>query len=201
MPDEEKMEEISDELSEGKSGGFFSIFKKLPILIFTIVIVIILSYLLVIKVIKPMLTSNPQKEIKKIETLKPKDNPQEVIQKTNEGEEIPTEEKKPIGTIYTFENDFMFNPLVKEPDDEYSIFIVSLSVEVDNSEVVPEIEERMPQLRDIVIEILSAKTLKELIKPETKVRLKTEIKKEFNKLLIKGKVTNVFFNKYQFQIM
>jgi len=200
MP-EEKMEEISEDLLDGSSKGGGAFFKKIPVLIFGIIIMIILSYLLVIKVIKPMLTEDKTAKVKKVEELKPKDNPKEVIQKTDQGDEIPTEEKTEIQEIYTFPETFEINPLVRDEMDDISILLVSISLELDNSDVISEIEKRTPQLRDLINTMFSSKPLRELIKPETKIRMKNDIQKELNKILIKGKVVNVYFQKYQFQIL
>ena len=199
----DKMEVISDDLiDEGKGGGLKSLFKNIPLLIAGIIVMLVLAYLLVIKMIKPMFTDDPSKRMKEVEeTLRPKDNPQEVIQKTNEGDEVPIEEKKPLQDIYSFPEDFMVNPALESADSESAILIVSISLEVDTKEVLVELEQRTPQLSDLIVQTLSSKPLSEIVKPETKIRLKNDLKKEFNNILINGKVVNVFFQKFQYQIM
>ncbi len=198
MPSE-KVEEISDDFSN--ESGIKKGIKKIPILIGGALVLIVVAYLLVIKVIAPMLSDDKAAVSEKIEKIKPEDNPTEVIKKTDEGEEGSAETKQNLGDIFSFGDDFMINPLIVDESDEPGILIVNVALEVDNKEVVPELTTRTPQLRDLLILMISSKRYSELNTLDAKERMKNDMIKELNKILINGKVTNVFFQKFQFQIM
>lgn len=200
MPDQ-RLEEISDDFRSSGPSFLQKIMKKIPLLITGIVVIIVIAYVLTIKVIAPLLKDKPEKIASTVETLRPKENPQEVIQKTNEGDEVPKEEKRALLTIFVFPEEFVINPLIRDENDEIGVLIIKLSIEIEPPETVSEVEQRNAQLRDKVIELISNRTMKELNLPETRVRVKNEIMKEFNRILMNGKVISVFFEKYQFQIM
>lgn len=200
MPDQ-RLEEISDDFRSSGPSFLQKIMKKIPLLITGIVVIIVIAYVLTIKVIAPLLKDKPEKIASTVETLRPKENPQEVIQKTNEGDEVPKEEKRALLTVFVFPEEFVINPLIRDENDEIGVLIIKLSIEIEPPETVSEVEQRNAQLRDKVIELISNRTMKELNLPETRVRVKNEIMKEFNRILMNGKVISVFFEKYQFQIM
>lgn len=74
-----------------------------------------------------------------------------------------------------------------------------VSVEVSNAETVAELTSRDPQVKDIVISVLSARTMGEVATPQGKEALKREIRERINGLLTKGKVKGVFFTEFVFQ--
>jgi len=160
MPDE-RLEEISDDLGSGGPNFIQKLMKKIPLLITGIIVIVAAAYLLTVKVIAPMLKDKPEKIASTVETMRPKENPQEVIQKTQDGEEVPQEEKKPLQTIYIFPEDFIINPQIRDENDELGILIIKISLEVEPGEAVSELEQRNAQLRDKVIELVSVRTMKE----------------------------------------
>lgn len=74
-----------------------------------------------------------------------------------------------------------------------SIAKVSLEFEVDNDAVIKEIEKRKPQIRDVLITLLSGKTLDEISTVEGKDSLREEIRDTVNRFLSKGKIKRVLF--------
>lgn len=70
---------------------------------------------------------------------------------------------------------------------------VDLEFEVDGDAVLKEIEKRKPQIRDIVIILLSSKTYKEIESAEGKNALRDEIRDRVNAFLTKGKIKRVLF--------
>ena len=76
---------------------------------------------------------------------------------------------------------------------------VNMELEVDNGEVQMEIEKRKPQIRDIVIIILSSKTYQQVATKEGKDSLREEIKDTLNSFLTKGAIQRVYFTDFLFQ--
>ena len=76
---------------------------------------------------------------------------------------------------------------------------VNIVFEVSNSDVIDEINERTPQIRDEIISILRGKSLEDINQPEGPRELREEMMQEINKILMEGRVTNVFFTEFVIQ--
>lgn len=74
-----------------------------------------------------------------------------------------------------------------------NILKVDMELEVDGDGVLKEIEKRKPQIRDIVIILLSSKTYKEIETADGKNALRDEIRDRVNAFLTKGKIKRVLF--------
>jgi len=100
-----------------------------------------------------------------------------------------------IGIIYPLE------PLIVNLDEERATryLKISLSLEVDNQEVVNELNTLKPRLIDSLITLLSNKKFTEIQSIEDKKKIRREIIAEFNKRLIKGRVINVYFSEFIIQ--
>ena len=81
-------------------------------------------------------------------------------------------------------------------DQGQKLFKVQMEFEVDNADVQEEINKRMPQIRDIIIILLSSKTYSQISSPKGKERLKEEIRDTVNSFLIKGKINKVLFTQF-----
>ncbi len=73
---------------------------------------------------------------------------------------------------------------------------VNMELEVESEKVIEEIEKRKPQIRDIIIIILSSKTFKDLESREGKEGLRDEIKDAVNSFLTKGRIKHVHFTEF-----
>ena len=78
-------------------------------------------------------------------------------------------------------------------DQGQKLFKVEMEFDVDSVEVQEEINKRMPQVRDIIIILLSSKTYNQISTPKGKERLKEEIRDTVNSFLTKGKINKVLF--------
>jgi flagellar FliL protein len=76
---------------------------------------------------------------------------------------------------------------------------VVLQLELSDPEVVPELKEIKPKLRDAVLGILASKALKDVSTTEGKQRLKEEISYRLNSYLSKGKILQVYFTEFVIQ--
>jgi flagellar FliL protein len=75
---------------------------------------------------------------------------------------------------------------------------VVMELEVDNDKVQEEIDKRKPQIRDIIIILLSSKSYATVSTPEGKETLRDEIKDTLNSFLTQGKVKRVLFTEFIF---
>lgn len=75
----------------------------------------------------------------------------------------------------------------------------SLTVELSNEEVQPEVEQRMPQVRDAVLLLIGNKTYEELQDLQGKRQLKAELQSKINSFLQSGKVRAIYFTNFVVQ--
>lgn len=107
------------------------------------------------------------------------------------GEEASTE----IGLMFPLET-FTVN-LLSESGRRYLKVVMNL--EMGGKELSPELEEKKPVFRDIIIRILSSKSLEEISTIKGKEKLKEEIVNEINPRLKDGKVKHVYFTDFVVQ--
>lgn len=103
-----------------------------------------------------------------------------------------TEEKEVMGKVIPLEK-FIVN-LAQSKGRK--IMSVSMEIEVQGEHVLEEIEKRKPQIRDIIIIILSSKTYENVESRGGKDGLRNEIKDTINSFLVQGKISNVFFTEF-----
>ncbi len=75
---------------------------------------------------------------------------------------------------------------------------INLEFEVSNDAVKEEIEKVKPKIRDMVIMLISEKSLVEVSSKEGKDKLREEIRTQVNLFLNKGQIKNVFFTEFIF---
>ena len=170
---EEKNEE-KEEKEEKKEGG-----SKLLL----IVIIVLLLLLLIIGglVAYFLLSSNPKQ-----------DNQQPT----------PQQEKKhkvsdltKMGPIYPLDP-FTVN-LVSSNADRY--LKCKISFELDSPALQQELDKKLPAIRDLIISILSSKSVEEIQTAKGKEKLKEEIKRKVNAILTTGEIRNVYFTEFVIQ--
>jgi len=73
---------------------------------------------------------------------------------------------------------------------------INMELEVDGGKVEEEIEKRKPQIRDIIIILLSSKTYDQVTTKEGKEFLRDEVRETVNSFLVKGKIKKVYFTDF-----
>lgn len=98
-----------------------------------------------------------------------------------------------VGVLYPLETF-----IVNLADNDGSRYLkVTMSLELDSTEKLKEdLDTRVPQLRDAILSILSAKRYDEVSSAQGKMILKQEILRRVNSLLPKGQITNVYFTEF-----
>lgn len=75
----------------------------------------------------------------------------------------------------------------------------SLTVELSGEDVQPEVEQRMPQVRDAILLLIGNKTYEELQDLQGKRQLKAELTSKINSFLQTGKVRAIYFTNFVVQ--
>lgn len=75
----------------------------------------------------------------------------------------------------------------------------SLTVELTNEQVKTEVEQRMPQVRDAILLLISNKTYEELQDLQGKKQLKAELLSTVNAFLQSGQVVSIYFTNFVVQ--
>lgn len=81
-------------------------------------------------------------------------------------------------------------------DQGQKLFKVEMEFDVDSVDAQEEINKRMPQVRDIIIILLSSKNYSQISTPKGKENLKEEIRDTVNSFLTKGKINKVLFTQF-----
>ena len=69
-------------------------------------------------------------------------------------------------------------------------------LELTNDIVADEIEQRLPQIRDLIISLLGSKSFDDVRSIEGKDRLREEMLRRINALLVTGKARSIFFTEF-----
>ena len=108
----------------------------------------------------------------------------------------PTEQPKPVATVFYPLDPYIVN-LIDNEGERYLKVVMQL--ELSDPLVVEELNLVKPKLRDAILDLLSAKTYKEMMDPLGKQRLRDEILMRGNMYVTKGKVTKVYFTEFVIQ--
>jgi flagellar FliL protein len=76
---------------------------------------------------------------------------------------------------------------------------VAIDLELDEEDVLEELGTKIPRIRDIVIRVLSSKSLEEISTPKGKEKLKKELIGQLNAVLLDGQVVRIYFTDFVIQ--
>ncbi len=121
------------------------------------------------------------------------DQAQATSYQEEEKAEADEDAEKEFGVIYQLED------LIVNPSHSDQFLLVNLAFEVKEDKDVEILTNRSVIVRDILIRILSGKTIEQLDGPDDKEALRQEIKDAVSTLLPKGHLFNVYFANYIIQ--
>ncbi|AEM78808.1 flagellar FliL protein [Thermoanaerobacter thermohydrosulfuricus] len=116
-----------------------------------------------------------------------------------------------FGIAFVYFNNFAFTNKPKEityynysPGGEFITNLkgdgkfvkATIELQVADKNILKTLEERNPQIRDLIIQILRGKTEQDVEGPEGQEKLKNDIKNEINKIIGEGKIVNVYFDEF-----
>lgn len=96
---------------------------------------------------------------------------------------------------------FQIEPLIVNPagSDGERYLKASVTLEMGDLAVQQEIDKRLPQIKNQINNILSSKTIAQIQTNEDRKNLQREILEKVNGMLIKGRVSNVYFEEFVYQ--
>jgi flagellar protein FliL len=100
-----------------------------------------------------------------------------------------------VSAVWTMEP-FIVN-LVDNNGERY--LKISIELEISDKNLLPELNKLKPKLRDNVLDLLTAKSYKDLVDMVGKQRLRDEIMMRLNSFLSGGKITKVYFTEFVIQ--
>ena len=178
MAEEEKKEENTEkeEKPEKSSGNN---------LILIIIVVLLVLLLIVGGVVAYLMLSGDDEE-------NPEAVKQEKVEKKKSHKEI---DDLTVGPMYPLDK-FTVN-LLSQNGSRY--LVAKIDLEQENPEMTPELDSKVSLIRDIIISILSSKTVEEISTPKGKEKLKEEIIDQINKYLEDGEVKRIYFTNFIIQ--
>jgi flagellar FliL protein len=121
---------------------------------------------------------------------------------TKSAEEKPAESKpgEPAAPTTKIGPIFDLDPfIVNLADTEPRFLKVTIKLELDNPLAKAEVSERMPQVRDAILILLSSKETVALKPTAGKLQLRDEIMQRINSLLATGQARNAYFTEFVVQ--
>ena len=103
--------------------------------------------------------------------------------------------EQPVSAVWTMEP-FIVN-LVDNNGERY--LKISIELEISDKNLIPELNKLKPKMRDNVLDLLTAKSYKDLVDMVGKQRLRDEIMMRLNSFLTGGKITKVYFTEFVIQ--
>ena len=120
--------------------------------------------------------------------------PPEEVSAAGKDEHTPSG-KAMVGTMYALDS-FIVNIGDRDRDRYLKL---KAELELSKGAVAEEIEQRMPQIRDLIISLLGSKSFDEIRSIEGKDLLREEVLQRINALLVTGKARSVFFTEFVVQ--
>ena len=105
------------------------------------------------------------------------------------------EEANKMGPI--FRMDTMIVNLADQGGKRY--LRITMEFEISSEELIPEIEKRMPQIRDAILMILPTKQYADIGTTEGKIQLRDELMANLNMLLKTGSIVTIYFSEFVVQ--
>jgi flagellar FliL protein len=111
-------------------------------------------------------------------------------------EEISVEEEENIiGPLYSL--DTMIVNLSDHGGKRY--LRVTMALELSDPDAVAVIENRLPQVRDVILMILPTKSYDDVSSTDGKIALRNQMMEKINELMTKGRVNNIYFTEFVVQ--
>jgi len=178
MAEEEKKEENSEEEEKTEKSGGNNI-------VLILIIVLLVLLLAIGGVVAYLMLSGGDEE-----------NPDTTVKQ----EKVEKKSRRKIndltvGPMYPLDK-FTVN-LLSENGGRY--LVAKIDLEQDSEELTPELDRKVSLIRDIIISILSSKTVEEISTSKGKMKLKEEIINQINRYLEDGEIKRVYFTNFVIQ--
>ena len=193
---EKEKEHPAEEVVEGGEK------KKSGNMLLIIIIVVLVLILVIGGVVVAMMSGNHDAEAEASSGTKKEASAHEDAKEAPaeedhaaEGDDHGAEGGTEAGLMFPLET-FTVN-LLSESGRRY--LKVEMTMEMEGEELSPELEEKKPIFRDVIIRQLSSKSLEEISTLQGKEKLKEGMVTELNKRLKDGKIKNIYFTDFVVQ--
>lgn len=112
----------------------------------------------------------------------------------DKGKDAAKEEKKDVKTAL-----IAIDPFVLNLAEQGRFLKVTMQLELSDATHQPIINDKIPQLRDAIITLLSSKSVESVSSPEGKFQLKDELLLRVNQVTGKDSFKNIFFTEFVMQ--
>ena len=174
MAEEENTEETTEAPAEPKKSN------NLVLIIIAVVLVLVLA---IVGVVVVMLAGGDDAPESSGSTQSTKEKPVKLM------------DSMEVGPMFPLDT-FTVNLL---SDSGRRYLKVQMNLELDGEELAAELESKTAVVRDVVIRLLSSKTLEEISTAKGKEKLKEQIVNQLNLRLRDGNVRNVYFTEFVVQ--
>ncbi len=193
MAEEEAKEENSAQDESPKKGGSLVL----------IIVIVVLVLIILIGAVAGILfmgsdESSPQQQQQMQGNYQQQNNQQQQQQQQNMPQRtsaLPQSNFAEVGPMFPLDS-FTINLL---SDSGRRYLKVEMNLELGNEELAAELESKTAVIRDIVIRLLSSKSLDEISTPKGKDKLKEQIVTQLNMRLKDGHINNVYFTEFVVQ--
>lgn len=120
------------------------------------------------------------------------------LKQTNSPGKVVIKQSEEMGPVLNLGNDILVNITSEEGMEHF--LKTNIALELDSGEkTAEEVSKRIPQIRDLIINILAAKTKEKIIEKEGKDQVRSEIINNINQLMTTGKIRNIYFQDFIIQ--
>jgi flagellar FliL protein len=111
---------------------------------------------------------------------------------------VVLKQAREMGPVISLGNDILVN--IRSEEGMEHFLKTNIVLELDSDEkTVAEVTKRVPQIRDLIINVLASKTKEKIIEKEGKDQVRSEIINSINELMTIGKVRNIYFQDFIIQ--
>lgn len=174
---------MAEEEKEEESGGGE---KKSSNLVLIIIIVVLVLVLVIGAVVAILMLSGDEEQM---------------VEETSAKQEMRSNKRSEdvvgltVGPMYPLEV-FTVN-LLSESGRRF--LKAQINLELESEELTAELESKIPVIRDLIIKILTSRTLEEITTAKGKEKLKDNIVKQLNMRLRDGQLNNIYFTEFVIQ--
>ena len=179
MAEEEKEESKEEESKSEKSGG-----SNIVLILIVVLLVVVLA---IGGVVAYLMLSGDDEEAAGAETTQ-----EQVVKKKKKHK---SSDELAVGPMYPLDK-FTVNLM---SDNGRRFLVAKMNLEESGEELTPELDKKTPMIRDIIISILSSKTVEEITTAKGKEKLKEEILSQINKHLDDGEIRHIYFTQFVIQ--
>jgi len=174
----EEEEKEDDKKEGGKSSNMM-----------LIIIIAVLVLLLVIGGVAAFLLSGGDEEAQQMDQSEPSSKSASPKKQKKRMESLT------VGPMYPLDN-FIVNLL---SDSGRRFLKTQINLEMDSEDLAAELDSKVPVIRDIIIRVLTSKTLEEISTAKGKDKLKDALVNQLNMRLQDGEINNLYFTEFVIQ--